>query len=170
MRVVTSQWGLTRPSSIYFFSLGIVRDIVPPIIIALQAAKKSFLNSIWRGNHLFFSFLFYWLNFRKGKTFFFPQRLNLIFLLIAQNYWLNWKIFSRVLRDSTPRFVGPSVGHTLLFWDFCGFWPHCSCPNDLVTSIEAPAHSHATGVAVYPALLVVFISLGRWIREIWVNN
>ena len=32
MRVVTSQWGLTSPSSI-FFSLGLVRDIVPLIII-----------------------------------------------------------------------------------------------------------------------------------------
>ena len=31
MRVVTSQWGLTRPSSIHF-RLGIVRDVVPPII------------------------------------------------------------------------------------------------------------------------------------------
>ena len=43
-------------------------------------------------------------------------------------------IFSRVLRDSTTRFVGPSVRrsvhHTLLFSAFCGLWPHCSCPND----------------------------------------
>ena len=66
-----------------------------------------------------------------------------------------------MLRDSTPRFVGPSVRplvrplfrHTLLFLGFCGFWPYCSCPNDLVTSIMAPAHPHKTGVAVYPALL-----------------
>ena len=77
---------------------------------------------------------------------------------------LPYTIFSRMLRDSTPRFVGPSVRpsvrrsvgpsvrHTLLFLGFCGFWPHCSCPNDLVTSISAPAHPHATGVAVYPAL------------------
>ena len=27
-----------------------------------------------------------------------------------------------------------------------------NCPNDQVTSNTAPAHSHATGVAVYPAL------------------
>ena len=64
-------------------------------------------------------------------------------------------IFSGVLRDSTPRFVGPSIGpsvrHTLLFLDF---WPHCSCPSDLVTSIMAPAHPLATGVAVYPASLL----------------
>ena len=41
------------------------------------------------------------------------------------------------------RSVGPSVRpsirrsvhHTLLFLGFCGFWPHCSCPNDGVTSI-----------------------------------
>ena len=83
--------------------------------------------------------------------------------------------FSRVLRDSTPRSVGPSVGpsvrrsvspsvrrsvrQTLLFLSFCGFWPHCSCPNDGVISIMAPAHPHATGVAVYPALL-------SWIQEV----
>ena len=44
-----------------------------------------------------------------------------------------------------------SVRHTLLFV-FCGLWPHCSCPNDQVTSNTAPAHPHATGVAVYLAL------------------
>ena len=77
-------------------------------------------------------------------------------------------VFSRVLRDSTPRFVGPSVrgsvrrsvrrsvGHTLLFLGFWDFWLQCSCPNDLVTSITAPAHPHATGVAVYPALFLRF--------------
>ena len=67
-------------------------------------------------------------------------------------------ILSRVLCDSTTRFVGPSirpsVRHTLLFLGFCGFWPHCSCPNDGVTSIMAPAHPHATRVALYPALFL----------------
>ena len=75
-------------------------------------------------------------------------------------------LFSRVLRDSTPRFVGPSVRpsvrpsvgpsvrHTLLFLGFCGLWPHCSCPSDQVTSNMAPAHPYATGLAVYPALLI----------------
>ena len=74
--------------------------------------------------------------------------------------------FSRVLRDSTPRFVGPSVRpsvgpsvgpsvrHTLLFMGFCGLWHHYSCPNDQVTSITAPAHPQATRVAVYPALFL----------------
>ena len=38
------------------------------------------------------------------------------------------------------------------FTFFCGLWPHCSCPNDQVTSNMSPAHPHATGVAVYPAL------------------
>ena len=66
-------------------------------------------------------------------------------------------LFSRVLRDSTPRFVGPlvrwSVHHIILFWVFSNLWPLCSCPNDEVTSNIAPAHPHATGVAVYLALL-----------------
>ena len=47
MRVVTSQWGLTRPFSIYF-SLGIVRDVVPPII--------SQRNSFWLVFETFVSF------------------------------------------------------------------------------------------------------------------
>ena len=61
--------------------------------------------------------------------------------------------FSRVLRDSTTRFVGQSVrpsirrSVTLYFFIcffFCGFWPHCSCPNDKATSNMAPANPHAT--------------------------
>ena len=64
--------------------------------------------------------------------------------------------FSSVLRDSTTRFVDPSVRpsirHTLHFFVFFGLWPHRSCPSDKVTSNTAPAHPHATGVAVYPAL------------------
>ena len=69
--------------------------------------------------------------------------------------------FSRVLRDSTTRFVRlsvrPSVGwlvgrsHFTFFMIFI-LWPRCSCPNGLVTSIMAPAHPHATKVAVYQAL------------------
>ena len=35
---------------------------------------------------------------------------------------------------------------------FCCLWLHCSCPSDQVTSKTAPAHPHATGVAVFPAL------------------
>ena len=36
-------------------------------------------------------------------------------------------------------------------------WPHSSCPNGLETSNTAPAHPHATSVAVYPALFSFFI-------------
>ena len=43
MRVVTSQWGLTRPSSI-FFSLGIVRDVVPPVICNVMGILEDFSN------------------------------------------------------------------------------------------------------------------------------
>ena len=56
------------------------------------------------------------------------------------------RLYSVVLRDSTPRFVCPSVsrsvGHILLFCTFfscfCSLWLHCSCPNALVTSNMAP--------------------------------
>ena len=68
-------------------------------------------------------------------------------------------IFSRVHTTLHPALsVRPSVGPSVrpsrfTFLFFCGFWPFCPCPNDMVTSIMAPAHPHATGVAVYPALL-----------------
>ena len=69
-------------------------------------------------------------------------------------------IFSCVLRDSTPRFVGSLVGRSvgwsvpfLLFRRFWAFWAYGSCPDALVTlSSTAPAHPHATRVAVYLAL------------------
>ena len=61
-----------------------------------------------------------------------------------------------MLRDSTPRYVGPSVGRLvpfLLFQRFWALWAYGSCPDDLETfSSTAPAHPHATRVAVYPAL------------------
>ena len=72
--------------------------------------------------------------------------------------------YSYATRLYTPlcRSVGPSVGQshfTLFFCFFCGLWPHCSCSNDLVTSITAPAHLHATGVAMYPALFLYLFFL-----------
>ena len=71
---------------------------------------------------------------------------------------------SRVLRDSTPCFVGPTfVRHATS--SVCGLWPHCSCLNDQVTSNTAPAHLHATGVAVYLALLISDVhptNSGNW--------
>ena len=57
------------------------------------------------------------------------------------------------VRRSVGPSVHPSICHTSLFWGFCSLWPHCSCPSNQVTSNTAPAHLHATGVAVYPALL-----------------
>ena len=54
---------------------------------------------------------------------------------------------------SVGRSVSRLVRHTLLFFMVLFLWPHCSCPNGLLTSNMAPAHPHATSVAVYPALL-----------------
>ena len=56
---------------------------------------------------------------------------------------------SASLSQSDGWLVGPS--HLTLFMFFI-LWPHCTCPNALVTSQMAPAHTHAIGVAVYPAL------------------
>ena len=57
---------------------------------------------------------------------------------------------------SVHRSVGPLVDPLvgLSHYFFLGLWPHCSCPNDKVTSIMAPAHPHATGVAKFLVLLV----------------
>ena len=53
-------------------------------------------------------------------------------------------LFTRVLRDSTPRFVGP-----LFRWSVVP----SVCPSHFTFSANmAPAYPYATGVAVYPAL------------------
>ena len=70
-------------------------------------------------------------------------------------------VFSRILCDSIPLFlglsislsVGMSVSHFTFVMIFI-FLAYGLCPNGLVTSNMAPAHSHATGVAVYPALFL----------------
>ena len=70
-----------------------------------------------------------------------------------------------MLRDSTPRYVGPLVSRLvglsvpfLLFWRFSAFWAYGSFPDALVTfSSTAPTHPHATRVAMYPALLNISV-------------
>ena len=68
-------------------------------------------------------------------------------------------VFSRVLRDSTPCFVGLSVclSHITFFFSFSGLWLHGSCPSDQVISNMSHAHPHATGVAVNPALFLLVL-------------
>ena len=67
-------------------------------------------------------------------------------------FWVQF--FIRVHAALQPALsVRPSVGHTLLFFMILFLWPHCTCPHGLMTSDMAPAHPHATSVAVYPALL-----------------
>ena len=62
-------------------------------------------------------------------------------------------------------YIGPSIVlHFLGFWDF---WLYCSCPNDLVTSITAPAHPHATGVALYHAFFKR-LQLNPAFKVVWV--
>ena len=72
------------------------------------------------------------------------------------------------LCPSVGRLVGRSVGHTLLFFMILLLWPPCSCPNSLVTSKMAPAHLHATSVAMYPALFsdnLLCQSVGPSVRQ-----
>ena len=70
-------------------------------------------------------------------------------------------LFSRVhvsLQPAMP--VRWMVGWLImlcLFGDYWWFLPHCSCQNTLlVFNITAPAHPHATWIAVYPALLILW--------------
>ena len=84
-------------------------------------------------------------------------------------------LFKRLCPSICPS-VGPSVGpsvhllvrHTLLFLGFCGVWLHCGCLSDWVTSNTAPAHLHATGVAVYPALFFHIVLPLNKILLLWV--
>ena len=57
--------------------------------------------------------------------------------------------------------VGRSVP-LILFWRFWAFWAYCSCQDALVSfSSTAPAHPHATRVAVYPTLFMVHVFQAR---------
>ena len=58
-----------------------------------------------------------------------------------------WRV-SSVLRDSKPGFVYLSVSPSPVYF----LVPKCS----LTFSVTAPAHQHATGVAVYPVKLVLW--------------
>ena len=66
------------------------------------------------------------------------------------------RFLSRVHATLHPALsVGWSVSRShLTFFMIFIFGPHCSCPNSLVTSNMAPAHPHATLVAMYPAFLI----------------
>ena len=74
--------------------------------------------------------------------------------------------FSRVLRDSIPRFVGWSVGRLVgrlvgspfTFFMFLRSLASLLLAKCFSNSNTAPAHPHATEVAVYPALFL-FLSI-----------
>ena len=62
----------------------------------------------------------------------------------------------RVLGDSITRYIGRSVCRSVTTYFFDNYWRHlnyCSYPNAQVSLfLTAPAHPHATSVAVYLAL------------------
>ena len=80
---------------------------------------------------------------------------RLVSCVLCDSIPLYWLVGLSV-HPSIHQSVCQSICHTLLFWRFWGFWPHCSGPNAPLTSNMAPAHPHATGLAVYSALFVLF--------------
>ena len=68
-------------------------------------------------------------------------------ILSSKNQSINQSPLCRSVRRS----FRPSI----TFFSFRGLWSHCSRQNDQVTSNSAPAHPHATGLAVYPTSFVV---------------
>ena len=70
----------------------------------------------------------------------------------------NGKLISFAFLVACYATVHPAVS---VGWSVFIFWPHCSCPNGLATSNMAPAHPHATSVAVYPALFLPEVSLNQ---------
>ena len=76
----------------------------------------------------------------------FPPLFCLMFLVACT------RLYNPLCRSVRPS-VRPSIRQSnFTFLVFFRSSPHCSCPNDQVTLDTAPAHPHATGVAVYPAL------------------
>ena len=77
--------------------------------------------------------------------------------------WCEWLVWFLVACYATlhpalsvVRLVGWSH---FTFFNVFFLWPYCSCPTALVSSNMAPAHPHATGVAVYPALFIALLKL-----------
>ena len=61
--------------------------------------------------------------------------------------------------------IRPSIHRSVtlnFFWHSGGFWPHCSCPNALLTWSIPLAYPHMTGVALYPALLARESKFQAW--------
>ena len=94
VRVLTSQWGFTRPSSICF-SLGLVRDIVPLLIhtnsvlsIDCIAVKKQLYHVVKMvEKHAYFS--------QKWKKSFYPCSITISLLIaisrLSQLWYQGWK-------------------------------------------------------------------------------
>ena len=86
--------------------------------------------------------------------FFFPFVLSLfrvwLFYLVC---WLQFLVACTRLYTPLCPSVGWLVGRShFTFFMISIFGPYCFSPNGLVISNMAPAHPHATSVAVYPAL------------------
>ena len=118
------------------------------LYISSSASSFSFTGSGFCSPSLLESageFLFLFPHLQQLVREYFKSRATRIYTPLCRS--VRWSVGLSVCRS-----VGRSIRHTLLFFGFCGLWSHCSCPNNQVTSNMAPAHPHATGVAVYPAL------------------
>ena len=123
----------------------------------MKTQKNCFRNYVYRSTLLRFSLLGIQLIEYSFHSFF----SNLL------HVWTLTFLVACYATQHPAMSVGRSVGRSvswlvpfLLFWRFWAFWAYCSCPNALVTfSSTAPAHPHATGVAVYPALFTIPVYL-----------
>ena len=62
--------------------------------------------------------------------------------------------------------VGRSVCQLVIFHFFCVLWPHCPCPNGLVTSITAPAHPPSSTLCQWQRQLLSILTI-ELVRRFW---
>ena len=136
VRVLTSQWGFTRPFSIYF-SLSIVRDIDPPIIEGIVLSGDE-----WGSDVLRFPHIWGW-RCSYDCSYFFPHlSLNVLIIKImsifrfslqeclSTNLQVAWTTVAvQIVTFSTRAMFSPFTLFVLLVWNIFqerGQFTHCN--------------------------------------------
>ena len=144
-----------------------------------RAIRISVRNQ-WENDANRSSLIVIWLRERRD----WPQSLKLVYWILiylatkSKGLLGDSHIFSHVLRDSMTHFVcrsvrqsvGRSVGPHFTFFLFLRSLASPLLPKCSSNSITAPAHPHATEVAVYPALFKpesADLRVGRAKNQAW---